>query len=207
MSDIGLDIKDMLEDVGTPFDIIRDTGNISDGYLLYKTNAQVTKPFIREFFLETIMSHDTPAVGGDVLAFDDDSGRAFIVMNKTPENIEGECYLNNGVLYKCNVSGELLRPSGEATNENYRARTTWDSIRTECYGLLTPKLFGTDVDNDAPIGRLNLEALNLYTPAKFGVSINDRYSHVSGEYYRVDEIERRSFDGVDVCHLSVDTRE
>ena len=203
----GPEIKELFEDIGTPFEILRDEGNISGEYLLYKTNAQVTKPFIREFFLETMLPYDSQVAGGDVLKVDDGTNRSFIVMNKTPENMEGEAFVNNVVLYKCNVSGELQRPSGEAPDPHtYRTLTQWETVKEECHGLLTAQLYGTDVKDEEDIGRINLEALYFYVPTKFGVMTNDRYSPVSGEYYKVDEIKRREFDGVDVCHLSEDTR-
>ena len=56
---IGLDIKEVLSEVGNTITIVRTAGNVTGEYTMYKPNAQVTKPFIREFFLEGWLSYDT----------------------------------------------------------------------------------------------------------------------------------------------------
>jgi len=56
---IGPDIKEAIVEVGTRFVIERDSGDITGEYLNFKSNAQVTKPFIREFFLEAEFCYDT----------------------------------------------------------------------------------------------------------------------------------------------------
>ena len=43
---IGPDIAEAIDEVGTSFIIVRDSGNVTGEYLYFKPNAQVTKPFI-----------------------------------------------------------------------------------------------------------------------------------------------------------------
>lgn len=204
---IGQDIKGALVDVGSSYTILRDSGNISGEYLDFEINKQVTKPFIREFFLEVTLPHDTSAIAGDVIQFDTDQ-RRFLLMNKTPEEFEDEVAVYETVLYKCNVSGELLRYSGENWDrQTYRPDSIWETIKSDCSALLTENLFGTGLVLDEEIGQLGLELDSLYIPTSIGTKLLDRYSSASGEYYKIISVESRKFDGVDVCKLEEDTRE
>jgi len=205
MSEVGLDIKDVLNEIGTSFTILRpNSGELGIEYLDYEMNRQVTKPFIREYFLEISLPFDTNVVGGDIIQFSD--ARQFLVMNVTPENLFDASLGKEGVLYKCNVSGELLRPSGEVWDSSYRRVTAWQTIKLPCYGLLTEKIFGSDLITDEELGQIGIEAMVLYLPSEVHALPLDRYLFTSGEYVKLEVIEHRKFDGVDVCHISEDTR-
>lgn len=203
---VGDDIKDVLVEIGTSFRVLRpNSGELDAEYLDYEMNRQVTKPFIREYFLEAVFPHDTITVGGDVIQFVTD-GRVFIVMNTTFENLFDLPIGKEAVLYKCNVSGELLRPSGEVFDTNYRRSTDWTLVTGNCFALLTEKMFGTDLVQDEELAQIGVEAQVLYIPSNVGAQPLDRYQAASGEYYKIEEIEIRKFDGVDVCHIAEDTR-
>jgi len=204
---LGPEIKDVLEQIGTSYMILRpNSGELGTEYLDYEMNRQVTKPFIREYFLEFSVPYDSVVIGGDIIRFSD--LRCYLVMNKTPENFEDECLGYEGVLYKCNVSGELLRPSGEVWGSpSYRRPTVWTSAKLPAYGLITEKMFGTDLIQDEELGQIGIEAHVLYLPTSYGAQPLDRYWAASGEYYKIEVVESRKFDGVDVCHLSEDSRE
>ena len=205
MSDVGLDIKDVLHEIGTSFTILRsNSGELGTEYLDYEMNRQVTKPFIREYFLEISLPYDTNVIGGDIVEFSD--SRQFLVMNVTSENLFNDCIGKEGVLYKVNVSGELLRPSGEVWDAYYRRETAWQTIKLPCYGLLTEKIFGSDLITDEELGQIGVEAMVLYLPSEVNALPLDRYLFASGEYVKLEVIEHRKFDGVDVCHISEDTR-
>lgn len=201
---IALDIKLVLEEIGTSFVVKRDSGDVSGGYLDYEMNRQVTKPFIREFFLEATFQHDSVAVNGDVIEFSD--GRRFLVMNDTAENFEDTLISREVVLYMANVSGELLRASGEVFTSNYRRETSWDTVKSDCYALLTNRLFGTDLQQDEELAQIGIESQILYLPTSIGVQSLDRYQPQSGEYYKIEQVIKRYFPAVDVCYLAEDTR-
>jgi len=202
----GPDIKETLQEIGTPFTIIRDSGNITGEYLYYVTNRQVTKPFVREFFLEAVMQHDTEVVSGDVLALSSDT-RVFLVAVMTPRNFEGAAFDNQTTILKCNVSGELQRFSGESYNEDYELQYTWNTIRSNCYGILTEELYGNFVDQKSPAGQLLNKGMLLYIPKHVGLQPLDRYVSSSGEAWKVEEIERFVYSGVDVAHVEIDERQ
>jgi len=202
---ISLDIKLVLQEIGTSFVIKRDSGDVAGGYLDYEMNRQVTKPFIREFFIEATFPYDTVAVAGDVIQFSD--GRRYLVMNDSPENFENEIISREVVLYMANVSGELLRPSTVDFDSNYRMTPTWQTVKSMCYATLTARLFGTDLQQDMELGQIGIQSQELYLPSSIGVQALDRYRPQSGEYYKVEQVVTRYFPSVDVCYLAEDTRQ
>src|SRR5574343_394455 len=108
------DIKAAYIEVGTEYEVLKPTGaQYSGEFLMAESNAQVTKPFVREFFLEAAMPFDTNAAPGDVITFTP-TGIRYLLVTKTAELVENALIEHSVVLYKANVSGELLRFSGEA---------------------------------------------------------------------------------------------
>ena len=203
---LGDDIKSVFQDVGTAITIVRDSGHISGEYIDYTLNTQITKPFIREHFLEASLAHDTNAIAGDVLEFNV-TGSDYLVMNKTPEMFENEVITYESVLYKCNItSGTLLRPSGEVRDDQYHKQTRWGLINDGVYALQTEALYGTDLLTDEEVGRLGIENDELYVPSSVGVAVLDRWEPVSGEFYMVMAIKSRRYEAVDICIVEEDTR-
>lgn len=204
-NDIAEDIKQTYIEVGTSYEVIRHNITIGSGeFLLYETNAQVTKPFIREYFLEASMPYDTSGEVGDVLKFHD--GECYLVMHKTPEELSNEVLEYGTVLYKANVAGELMRPSGEVWNtQTYQKSPVYEVIETNCYALLTESLFKYELSEE-DFGNLTIQKDEMYIPKYYNVRINDRYRPASGEYYKVSTIKTRGFPGVDVVSLEEDTR-
>lgn len=203
---VGEDIKEALEDIGPTITIFRDDGNIVGEYVDYETNAQVTKPFIREFFLEAMVSYDTDLIPGDVFEINITNER-YMLMNKTPEIIEGAVGFYNSVFYKCNVSGEILRPSGEVRSvQTYQKASIFSGERSDCFALLTEPLFSGDLETEEQLGLIGIHKEELYIPSSYGIQVLDRYQPVSGEYYIVESIKTRRFAQVDVAILGEDNR-
>lgn len=198
------DIKEMIESVGVSYTVVDGEG--SSGYLRHKLNRQVTKPFIQEFFIETLLPYDADIVVGSVVEltlFDNN----YLLVNKNATAQENELIGYEGVLYKCNVSGELQRPSGEVRDpQTYRNIPTWETVKTICYGLQTESLYGHDLESDRELGSVGLEKHELYVPSSVGIKVLDRYVPFSGEFYRVETIKKRRYSGIDVAELGEDTR-
>ncbi|RLI36471.1 hypothetical protein DRO66_05550 [Candidatus Bathyarchaeota archaeon] len=203
---IGPDIKEALVEVGTSFTIMRESGDVAGGYLDVTPNTQVTKPFIREFFLEVMLSYDTEVLAGEIVELDT-PGTKHMLANKTADMFENEIIKYDGVLYQCNVSGELLRPSGEADwNDDYQRVQHWESIKDPCYALLTTPVHGGEIETDEAIGLLDMERVEMYIQSSVGIQELDRYQPASGEYYRVEAVKKRRYPGIDVVLLGEDTR-
>ena len=208
---IGPDLKEAISEIGVTIDIYKTNGSsydtISDEHILYKDNSQATKPFIREFFLEAETSYDTQSKSGDVIRFVSTNNK-YIIMNATPVLFEDEVIKNDVVLYKCNVSGEILRLSGEGSWNRITMKKTpvWETVRADAFALQTEGIYGNSDLPEAPLGAVPDIKHELYIPTSFGIRELDRYQPVSGEYYRVEAVFHRRFDNVDVVVLQDDTR-
>jgi hypothetical protein len=203
-NDVGEDIKAAYIEVGVSYEVLRDSIISSGEYLIYESNAQVTKPFIREYFLEASLPYDTSGEVGDVLRFR--NGTCFLLMNKTPSEVEDVTIEYGAVLYKANVSGELRRPSGEVWNtQTYHKEPVFEVVKTDCYALLTESLFRYELSEE-DFGNLLVTKDEMYIPKRYGAQINDRYSPRSGEYYKISTVKTRGFPGVDIVILEEDTR-
>jgi hypothetical protein len=199
---LGLDYREVLQEVGVSVVILRDEGEIAGEFIQIKTNAQVTKPFVREFFLEAMLSFDTEIIAGDVIRMDD--GRVFLVMNKTPHMFEGEAWKFVAVLYKTNTVGVLLRPT--VTTGGHASVVSWAIVKNPCYALITESYYGNRLDEDEQVGMLDLTAMDLYLPHVVGIKIGDQYQVSESEYYRADKIAYYKYENVDVALMGEDTR-
>jgi hypothetical protein len=201
---IGPDIKEALVEVGQAV-IVTDRLSVdhTPEYIYYKPNSQATKPFIREFFLEAWFSYDTPTLSGDLVKFVV-TGTRYMLMNLTPFMFENTIIRMDGVLYKCNVEAILLRP--REVRENYLTRTVWDVIAPSMWCLLTTPLYGNQLDTGESLGQLGLEVHELYARDIFDIRVNDRVKVSSDQYYRVESIKYRRFDGVTTYELGEDNR-
>jgi len=199
---LGADIKEVIDDVGVPITILRDAGNITGEHVKTKLNAQVTKPFIREFFGEAWLAYDTQAIAGDYIQVSD--GRIFIIMNKTPKLFEGCVIRYNAVIYKCNVVGTIRRPS--TSYVSYSTTTSWNTIKSNVNALITESLFGNELDQDDELGALGLSSNDMYIPNSLGVKVLDRFKISSNEYYQIETIKARRFENIDLVGLGEDNR-
>ena len=209
---IGPDLKEAITEIGVSIDLYKDNRDGTDTtiegeHVLYKANSQATKPFIREFFLEAETAYDTQSKAGDVIKFVP-TGNKYMLMNSTPVLFEDAVIKNDVVLYKCNVSGEILRLSGESAwnRSTMRKNPQWQQIRANAYALQTEGIYGNSDLPEAPLGAVPEVKHELYIPNSYGIKELDRYQATSGEYYRVEAVFHRRFDSVDVAVLQEDTR-
>ena len=201
----GPDIKETLQEIGTSFTILRTAGNITGEYLYYKTNRQVTKPFVREHFLETAFKSDTNVVGGDVLNFVV-SGDSYLVMNNTPDFFENEIIRYLAVLYKTNVLLDILSPLNVTTG--YDTAFTFTTVHTSIKALIYAPLFGNVGKVDDSVGSFGLDKHELYLPIGYDLKAADRVQITgTSEYYKVDTVILRRFQNMIVANLVEYTRE
>jgi len=202
---IGPDIKEAIVEVGTKFIIERDSGDITGGYLNFGSNAQVTKPFIREFFLEAEFCYDTTIVGGDIVKFNT-TGTRYIVMNYTPILFENEIIKWEVVLYKTNEVIQILRSVNARNLQTYLMEVRWEIKETDRPALITSPLYGTDLDTDEELGLIGLELNEMYIPSAYDYAVHDRIRLSDGDYFRVEAVKKRRYQGVDVVEIGFDTR-
>lgn len=204
---IAEDIKAAYIEVGTEYEVLKPTGQQYSGeFLMAESNAQVTKPFVREFFLEAAMPFDTNAQAGDVITFVE-TGIRYLLVTKTSELIENALIEHSVVLYKSNVSGELARFSGEQRDAQLRMVPVWNNIQSPAYATMVESLYGGELNEYEPFVNQPVYKFELYVPKAYGIRVDDRYSPTSGEHFRVFQVKTRSFDGIDIALLEEDTRE
>lgn len=199
---LAADLKEVITEIGTSVTILRAAGDITGEYVYTKINKQVTKPFIREFFLEAWIASDSQAIAGDVLELSD--GRRFIIMNKTPSMFEDAIYRYDSVLYKCNVLATLQRFT--ETRTNYTVSIVPVTIDSAVNALITESLYGNELDMDEELALLGLTSEDCYVPSTVGVEYLDRFWISATEYYQVEVVKKRRYDGVDLIILGEDTR-
>lgn len=202
---IGPDIKDALKEVAITATILRDSGNVENEYIDYDPNAQVTKPFVQEFFLECSLTYDTQIVIGDIIQFDTTTDK-YLVMNKTANQFENAVISYNGILYKSNTVVDVYRPVDiENRDDQYLHHTIWTLVKADVNVLLTTALHGYDLE-DSEIGKLSVKDLELYISTSVGAQELDRIIVSSREYYKIETVKKRRYSAVDVCDLGNDTR-
>jgi hypothetical protein len=192
----------VLEEVGVPITILRDGGDITGEYADVELNQQVTKPFIREFFLQGTFSYDTAVVAGDTINLPD--GRNLLVMNRTPELFEGIIMSFDCVLYKANVVGSIYRPV--ESRVNYQTVTTWQLIKADVPALITEALYGNELDTDEILGKLGLSEDDMYIPGDLDLQVLDRFEVSATEYYRIEVIKSRRFEATNLVVIGEDNR-
>lgn len=203
---IGPDIKEAIIEVGTKFSIIREGGNITGEYLTHASNAQVTKPFIREFFLEGTMQYDTQAVSGDIIEFGATSKR-YLISHITPTLFENAVIRYEVVLYLANVIVSILRPFENRNANSYLMRTGWSIIKSGVNLVLTTPLFGQSLEGDQELGLLSVQMHEVYAPSSYGITYLDRLKILAtGEYWRVEAVRKYRYEGVDVIDVGEDVR-
>jgi len=203
---IGPDIEEAIKEVATGYTILRDSGDVTGEFLRSEPNAQITKPFIREFFLESVFTYSSVVVIGDVIEFDT-TGDKYLVMNKTPEIFENEIILFNGVLYKCNVSIDIQRPDDTGSRDKqYHLKTAWSLVKASANALLVTPLYGVDLETDEELGLIGVKELELYIPTSVGLQELDRVIVSSTEYYRIETVKKRRYSAVDICDIGEDVR-
>jgi len=203
---IGPDIEEAIKEVAVGFTILRDSGNITGEFLRSEPNAQITKPFIREFFLESIFTYNSVAEVGDIIEFNV-TGDIYLVMNKTPEIFENEIILYNGILYKCNVSIDIQRPDDtKARDAQYHKKTSWSLVKAGVNALLVTPLYGVDLETDEELGLIGVKELELYISTSIGLQELDRIIVSPTEYYRIETVKKRRYSAVDICDIGEDVR-
>ena len=208
---LGEKIKASLVKVGTKISVYSGGSGESVGseYIDYDINIRTSNPFHREFFLETVFPYNSRAEAGDVVEFAK-TGQKHIVMTKSPVIFQNEIIEHDNVLYRCNTSGELTRPESIVdpdAPESEHYLNVFTAVRSNCYALMTESNYNNEWHTERDFTNYAERELFLYLPGDVGIQTEDRYAHVSGEYYQVGIVKRNVYANTDVAILHEDTRE
>jgi hypothetical protein len=204
MPGIGLDISEVIEELGVTATIYRTPANLTEK-LVYDVNALSANAFLRENMLNVSFKHNTIITTGDVIQF---HAIEYLVINKTPDDFEDEITEYAGVVYKCNLpAGSLILSPTKATDPTtYKITQGWAIRKSDAKGLLTQDKRSTEVDAETSTGKVLTFALECFVPAHYGVEINDRLYINATTFYRVQDIEQYRFPDVHVLSVVKDDR-
>jgi hypothetical protein len=207
LSGLGPDIEEVYAELGTEIVIVNRTPQVSER-ILYEINAQGTKPFIREHHLDCTFPYNTSLVVGDVV-YMPKTGRYHMVMNLTSELFEDEPVEVNGVIYLCNLplTARILRPAEIRDVQSYDMISGWSVlVDAPVYGLITDRIFGSQLDELVIVGQTQIWRIDLYLPKRYNLEPLDRVVISDTEYYKVEAIEAYNFPGAVVATLVEDNR-
>jgi hypothetical protein len=208
MTGIGVDIAAVITELGPLVTIRRGPLGtvIGTEHISYDINTQSSKPFIREHHLDGSFIYNTLIELGDILTIDL-TGESFLVMNKTPDLFQGSIVEYSMVIYKCNstINTRLLRAI-EFRDDNYEMVQGWSDVVNPAYSIIAGRDFGTEINQETPIGQVEVDAINLFVPSTYGIKPLDRFVQLDTKFYKVERVEAFQFPGIDVAYLTEDTR-
>lgn len=203
---IGPDIKDVLDELGTPFTIYYTDGSTAAGEKLdYDTYPEHSSEFIRQFFFTVTLPYTTAVSKGDIISF---HGVFFLVTNITPSLFEDSIADNIAVLFRCNISGGTIQRFSDAPgfSADYTRDPNWTDIYTGVYALHTEARFGPGLEDFQDTLDVPVEKDLLYITGNYDIKVGDRWLVSTTDYYKVDQISTRRLDNVNIIQLSSDTR-
>lgn len=122
MAGIGEDIKDVLQELGTPFTIIHVNGDSVSGESLdYEMYFEQSTEFIRQNCYSGDFQFDTQIVQGDLILFDN---KKFLMMNVKKTLFENEVVDFSNFFVETNVLGRFSK-SFETRDSSLKKVTIW----------------------------------------------------------------------------------
>lgn len=204
MAGIGLDIAEVIDELGVEVTILRSGGNLTEK-IVYEVNELSANAFLRENMLNCSFQYQTALVTGDIIQM---HGITYLVVNTTPDDFENTITEYAGVLYKCNLPTDtlILDPTDTQDPTTFATTQGWTIRRADIDGLLTQDKRSTEVDSDTSTGKKLTFMLECFVPSHYDTQINDRIYLNATTYYRVQDIEAYRFPGVHVLYVVKDDR-
>lgn len=207
-SGIGPDIKEVYDELGSSITIINRDPVITGHKIIYETNSQATKPFIREHHIDCSFPYNNPLDTGDIIKIDN-VDRYYMVMNKTPELFEDQIVEYSSILYLCNIptTACIVRPIEIRNSSTYDMINGWEMvIESPVYGVLSDRVFGSTIEQGLIEGQNPVWRIDLYIPKWYDIKSLDRIIVSPTEYYKIEAIESYNYPGSVVALLVEDTR-
>lgn len=200
---IGPDIKEVLQELGTEVTVLRSPTNFKEK-ITYEVDSQSSNPFMREFALTASMAYDTAIVSGDLLQF---SGLTYMAASMTPDQFENETVEFATVLFKCNRNGfKIVYWNKSQDPVTYKITAGWSVRVASAYGLFYKDFSGNTIEPNTSAGKEPAFILKCLLPASYNVEAEDRIYLSSTEYYRVFDLVRYAYPGLNEVRLVEDNR-
>lgn len=205
MVGIGDDIKDVLQELTTPFRIIPLTGaEIVGEYLDYEMYFEQSTEFIRQYAYSGTFQYDTQVGAGDLITFDN---KYFLMMNIKKTLFENDVVDYSNFFIECNVLGRVSRGAEVRDGITKEITVTWNTIQDNVHGTMV-----VNAPDDQNLGGVSViyDKFTLFTQGYTDLQAGDRwYPDVTDltEYYQILSVDKYRFTGMLTMKLIEDSRE
>ncbi len=202
---IGPDIKDVLQELGTPFTIVKlDGSEITGEYLDYEMYYEQSTEFIRQFAYSGDFQYDSKVRGGDLIQFDN---KNFLMMNVKKTLFENEPVDYSNFFILCNSVGRVSKAVKTRDPVTRKNVIIWETVFDSVNGCMVSTAANTDA-----LGSVNIinEKFTLFTQGFSGIISGYRYYPDIAdltEYYHILSIDKYRFAGMLTMKLIEDSRE
>lgn len=205
MAGIGEDIKDVLQELTTPFNITKIDGTVITGeYLDYDMYFEQSTEFIRQYAYSGTFQYDTQVEGGDLISFDN---KNFLMMNVKKTLFEDEVVEYSNFFIECNSYGRFSRFGEIRDPTTLELSVVWTPIQDQVYANMMVKTGGEKVLGETTV---LYDKFTLFTQGFSSIKSGDRwypdYTNLT-EYYQVRTVDKYRFTGLLTISLIEDSRE
>lgn len=207
MAGIGDDIRDVLQELGTPFTIYRIDGTIITGECMdYDFYADQSTEFIRQFCYSGDFQYDSQVKNGDIITFGD---KYFLIMNVRQTLFEREGVDYTNYFIECNTLGKFSRQT-PIRGADYKSTVSWTTLHDNIHGVQTESE-GMGI-NSFPRQSMDisLNQFNLYTQNYKDIRVGDRWYPSMNDltiHYKIVQMNAFRFPEMLVCRLEMESRE
>lgn len=209
---LGPDVKEIYQELGRRYEVLREGVAVAEESLLHKANTQATKPFVLLAHLKVRFPFDTIVKGGDVIRFKDD-GSHYTATMMQPDVFENEIVYFFSVVYRCNCRVELEHWNALGRDANERRTGAWDPLPlgTGLFGCIADPYQGEEIESERESGEsYGKEIYDLYIPNRIGITtgVSCRVTPfgMAEARYKATRIKRFIFDGVAELRVETDGR-
>ena len=187
---------------GDEITVVRNLSGEIGSYALLAGSVQLTKPFQIETFQEVKFQTDSGIAAGDLVRRNRDN-QYYLCTSVNKEGIFNISEYLQGVLYKCNISGEVQRFRLTRTYNTEAPSMNWYTPSSGIvWGIINTF---NQINHDSEIGDITTAKVNLWLQSSIDVQPKDRFVS-SGEKWIINTVDAHSFPGVKFIEVDVDTR-
>ena len=209
MDSIGNDVKEVLIELGTKFEVY-SSGITSDpyviGYLDYEGYPDQSTLFTRMFSLIATIAYDTTAEVGSIIR-NVRQNTHHLVSNKVATLFEDEVIEHQLYLFLCNFVGSFSHFSDSPEyDEEYNRIEPWEPYLIDVRGCLVDATMITNVDISEQGFAVRDHKYICYVSDVFEVELADRLALATGQVFQINAISRYIIPGLKCLGLSEDKR-
>jgi hypothetical protein len=210
MAGIGDDIKDVLQELGTPFKIHKVDGTVIVGeYLDYGHFYDSSTEFIRQFVYSGDFQYDSKVDYGDIISFD---GKFFLVTNVRATLFENSTVDHSNFFVWCNKIGWFGKETKVRDPQTMENTILWQAVHSDVPAVMVEK--DRSFDRQETVGQtvmdMALDKFTLYCQGFPDVHAGMRwYPSMSdpGDHYKIVAVSRHRFPNCLTIRLEEESRE